>query len=98
MQPDSVLPSTVKTIRLKHRIFQKRSQSHPRRIMGYLTVPQVANALDVKPHWIYHLINKGCIQVSKDVDTGLYLFPDKPETLEAFNLLKDGAVNNLRFS
>jgi DNA invertase Pin-like site-specific DNA recombinase len=26
----SVLPSTVKTIRLKHRIFQKRSQSHPR--------------------------------------------------------------------
>jgi DNA invertase Pin-like site-specific DNA recombinase len=98
MQPDCVLPSTVKTIRLKHRIFQKKSQSHPRRIAGHLTLPQVARALDVKPHWIYHLINKGCIQVSKDVDTRLYLFPDKPETLEAFNQLKDGAVNNLRFS
>ena len=49
-------------------------------------------------HWIYHLINKGCIQVSKDADTGLYLFPDKPETLTAFRQLKEDTVNNLRFS
>ena len=38
-----VLPSTVKTLRLKHGIFQVRSQSHPRRIPGSLTVPQIAN-------------------------------------------------------
>jgi hypothetical protein len=98
MQPDRVLPSTVKTIRLKHHIFQKRCQSHPRRITGHLTLPQVARALDVKPQWMYHLINKGCIQISKDADTGLYLFPDKPETLAAFRQLKEGTVNNLRFS
>ncbi len=29
-----VLPSTVKSIRLKHRQFLKRSQSHPRRNRG----------------------------------------------------------------
>jgi hypothetical protein len=45
-----VLPSTVKTIRLKHGILQKRSQSHPRRIDGYLTVPQLAKTLDISVH------------------------------------------------
>ncbi len=95
-QPDCVLPSTVKIIRLKHRVFQKRSQSHPRRVAGYLTVPQIANALDVTPYWIYHLIDNGRIQVAKDAQTGFYLFPDKPQTLAMFKNLKEGSVHNLR--
>jgi DNA invertase Pin-like site-specific DNA recombinase len=83
-----VLPSTVQTIRLKHGIFQVRHQSHPRRIPGYLTVPQIAGMIDKKAHWIYHLINIGRIKVKKDAETGLYLFPDCPETLEMFRQLK----------
>jgi DNA invertase Pin-like site-specific DNA recombinase len=98
MQPDFVLPSTVQAIRLKHGQFQVRSQSHPRSIPGYLTLPQVARALDVKPHWIYHHINRGRIQVTKDVETGLYLFPDNPNTLEQFRKFKSGVLKNLRFS
>ena len=94
----TVLPSTVRTIRLKHRIFQVRSQSHPRRIAGSLTVPQIAKVLDVKVHWIYHHIDMRRIQVQKDASTGLYLFPDRPKTLEMFQKLKTGDVNNLRFS
>jgi hypothetical protein len=74
----SVLPSTVKTIRLKHGIFQKRSQSHPRHIDGSLTVTQLARAIDISPHWVYDRIHNGCVQVVKDADTGLYLFPDDP--------------------
>ena len=46
MCTDAVLPSTVMNIRLKHGIFLVRSQSHPRRIPGYLTLTQVARALD----------------------------------------------------
>ncbi len=88
----------MRTIRLKHRIFQVRSQSHPRRIAGSLTVPQIAKVLDVKVHWIYHHINMHRIQVQKDASTGLYLFPDRPKTLEMFQKLKTGDVNNLRFS
>ena len=91
-----VLPSTVQTIRLKHGILQVRSQSHPRRIAGYLTVPQIAKMLDKKAHWIYHLINTGRINVKKDTKTGLYLFPDCPETLEMFRQLKTGDVDNCR--
>ena len=98
MQTDRVLPSTVQIIRLKYGIFQKRSQSHPRRIDGYLTVPQVAGQLDISPHWMYDRINNGCIQVVKDPETGLYLFPDEPNTLEMFKDLKDGNLKNLRFS
>jgi hypothetical protein len=75
-----VLPNTVKIIRLKHRLFQKRSQSHPRHIPGYLTVPQLARVLDVTPHWIYDRIHNGSIEVTKDAVSGLYLFPDRPTT------------------
>lgn len=49
----TLLPSTVKTIRLKHGIFHVRSQSHPRRINGYFTVPQITKVLELPPHWIY---------------------------------------------
>jgi DNA invertase Pin-like site-specific DNA recombinase len=98
MQTERVLPNTVKIVRLKHGIFQKRSQSHPRRIDGYLTVPQIARQLDISTHWVYDRIHNGRIQVVKDPESGLYLFPDEPATLEMFKDLKDGKLKNLRFS
>jgi len=94
----AVLPSTVKTIRLRHHLFQKRSQSHPRAIPGYLTVSQLAQALDISRHWVYDRIHNGCIHISKDAHTGLYLFPDTPATLETFKQLTAGTLHNLRFS
>jgi DNA invertase Pin-like site-specific DNA recombinase len=93
-----VLPNTVKGIRLKHGIFQKRSQSHPRRIEGALTISQIATALDIDPHWIYDRIHNGTIQVDKDPNTRLFLFPDSPTTLEQFRHLHSGKFQNLRFS
>ncbi len=93
-----VLPSTVKGIRLKHGIFQKRSQSHPRRIEGALTISQIATALDIDPHWIYDRIHNRTIQVEKDPNTRLFLFPDSPTTLEQFRQLRSGNLQNLRFS
>ena len=93
-----VLPSTVKGIRLKHGIFQTRSQSHPRRIEGALTISQIATALDIDPHWIYDRIHNGTIQVDKDPITRLFLFPDSPTTLEQFRQLHSGTFQNLRFS
>ena len=93
-----VLPNTVKIIRLKHGVFQVRSQSHPRHIPGYLTTTQIARALDISNHWIYDRINNGTIQVNKDPKTRLYLFPDEPTTLDLFKQLKSGQIDNLRFS
>ena len=48
-QRPQVLPSTVKTMRLKHGLMQQRHQSHPRWIAGYLTVPQLAQRLGGLP-------------------------------------------------
>jgi hypothetical protein len=93
-----VLPSTVKGIRLKHGIFQKRSQSHLRQIEGALTISQIATALDIDSHWIYDRIHNGTIQVDKDPKTRLFLFADEPETIEQFKRLRAGQFQNLRFS
>src|SRR5712691_10467977 len=86
----AVLPSTVKGIRLKLGLMQHRSQSHPRRVAGYLTVPQLARVLGVTPHWVYHQIKRGTITIGRDERTGLSLFPDQPETLEALARLRQG--------
>ncbi len=94
----AVLPSTVKIMRLKHGLFQKRSQSHPRRIEGALTISQIAHRLDIDPHWIYDRIHNGTIQVDKDPQTRLFLFPDEPETIEQFKRLRAGQFQHLRFS
>src|SRR5262249_20469871 len=96
-QRSTVLPSTVRIIRLRHRLFVTRSQSHPRRIDGYLTLPQLAEQLNASPHWIYDRINNGTIQVVKDPKWRLYLFPDRPTTLARFRQLRDGKVKNVRF-
>jgi DNA invertase Pin-like site-specific DNA recombinase len=92
-----VLPSTVKTIRLRHRMFADRHQSHPRHIPGYLTVPQLAEKVGVTRYWIYDRINNRTIRVTKDKELNLYLFPDRPKTLERFRRLVAGKLHNLRF-
>lgn len=94
---DAVLVSTVRIIRLRHRLFRKRSQSHPRHIAGFLTVPQAAAALEVVPHWIYSRIHNGTIEVARDAETNLYLFPDKPKTIALFKRLLAGQLKKLRF-
>jgi DNA invertase Pin-like site-specific DNA recombinase len=94
---DTVLPSTVKTIRLRHRILVEKRQSHPRRIRGKWTVPQLAARLTVERHWLYDRIHNGTIAIIRDAKTKLYLFPAKPETLRVLRRLRRGLLNSVRF-
>lgn len=93
----TVLASTVKTIRLRHHIFHKRSQSHPRRVRGFLSVSQLAEAVGVTPHWIYDRIYNGTIQVRKDPQRKVFLFPDAPATLDQVHDLKTGDQRTITF-
>ncbi len=93
----SVLASTVRNIRLQHRHLRVRHQSHPRQIPRSLTVSQVARAVGITPHWIYDRIHNGTIQVDRDQQTRLYLFPDKPKTITMFKQLREGKLQKLRF-
>jgi hypothetical protein len=87
----------VQGIRLKLGLMQNRSQSHPRRVPGYLTVSQLARALAINPQWVYHQIKRGAVVITRDAATGVYLFPDTPETLEAFRQLQSGQRSELRY-
>jgi hypothetical protein len=93
----TVLPSTVRILRLRHRVFRERNQSHPRRIPGHLTVPQLARALGITRYWIHDRIHNGTIQIVRDRRTNLYLFPDQPKTITLFKQLQAGKVHKLRF-
>jgi DNA invertase Pin-like site-specific DNA recombinase len=95
-QRPRVLPSTVQTIRLQHGHLHRYQGPRPRRVPGRLTVSQLATALGVKAHWVYHLIRRGQILVTRDPATRLYRFPDRPETLEDFRRLRHGHITHLR--
>ena len=92
-----VLPSTVKTLRLKHGLMQKPSQSHPRRQAGYLTIPQLAQVLRVSRQWLHDRIQNGRIQVCKAPSKGVYLFPDHPTTAEQLQQLQAGTRLQVSF-
>lgn len=94
-----VLPNTVKTVRLKNRLFHVRGKSRPTRVEGFLTVSQVAEKISVTPHWIYDRINNGQIKITKsNISKKFYLFPDSPDTITLFENLKNGTFDNLSFS
>jgi DNA invertase Pin-like site-specific DNA recombinase len=92
-----LLVSTVRGLRLKHRCFQTRHQSHPRSIPGFLTVTQVAHRLGLSVHWLYDRIHNGQIQLQKDPTTRLFLFPDHPSTLERLTHLRAGLLQRVAF-
>ena len=79
---DTVLVSTVKNVRLAKGILQHSHQSHPRRVPGFLTIPQLAKKLGISRHWIHDRIRTGTIKATKDVKAKCYLFPDTQETIE----------------
>lgn len=94
---DTVLPSTVKTIRLQHGRLHRFRGPRPRRMVNHLTLPQVAQRVGVKPHWLYNLINRGVVEIDRDPTSGLYLFPDRPETLDQLQRLKAGTIKKVSY-
>lgn len=91
----TVLPSAVRTIRLRHRLLNRECQSHPRRVAGYWTIPQLAEKLNISRHWISDRIHNGTIVVAKDAASGCYLFPDNLETLRQFKRLLEGKITRM---
>jgi len=92
----TVIPSTVRTIRLNHGLRRPRPGSKPRQIPGKLTVPQLVKVLGVPLHWAYQRIERGEIEIALDPDRKLYLFPDTPEAIAQLKKLKAGRVHRVR--
>jgi hypothetical protein len=96
-QPPELLASTVKLLRLRHGHLHRYKGPRPRRSAGCLTIPQIAAAGGVKPHWLYPLLSRGRIVGQRDDETGLSRFPDSPQTLEAFRQLRDGQLTEFTY-
>lgn len=95
--PTQVLPSTVSAIRREHGLY--RQQHNPSRSPpGYLTLSQVAQVVGRPRHWLHYRIMTGRIQTVKDGQTGLYLFPDTPETIALFRQFIAGECDHISFS
>ena len=58
---------------------------------------QTGRSLGITPHWVYHQIKRGTVVLQRDAQTRLFLFPDGPETLEAFGQLRAGHPSELRY-
>jgi hypothetical protein len=71
----TVLPSTGKGSRLTLGRMPSRSPSHPRRVAGALTVPQLAKAWEITPHGGYHQSTRGPVASARDTATGAPAFP-----------------------
>lgn len=84
---DKVLESTVRLTRLRLGILRTAHQSHPRRVEGFLTIPQLAEKLGISRWWISDRIRNGTIRVKKDAKKKCYLFPDTPATLAKLKAL-----------
>lgn len=94
---DVLLQSTVKSLRLKHQRYHRYRTARPRRVPGFLTVPQVAQALGVTAHWLYNLMRRGVIEIDRDPDIRLYLFPDQPDTIVELRRLQAGAITRVSY-
>jgi DNA invertase Pin-like site-specific DNA recombinase len=92
-----VLPSTVARIRKQHGIVHQEKLCHPHVIAGYLRPYQLAQRLEIRPHWIYDRIRNGTIKVEKHPMHKAFLFPDTPETLEKLQQFVDGQVDSVSF-
>ena len=92
------LPSTVKIIRLRHRLFIKRCQSHPRRR------PVGADRVAGGPR-LWRSRRTGSTTASITARSRCLLhpelqpvsLPDRPQTLTLFKQLRAGRVQKLRF-
>ena len=84
---DLVLLSTVRNVRRSKGILLRTSQSHPRCVAGYLTIPQLAKKLGISRSWIHDRIRTGTIKAEKDAKAKCYLFPDTPEALAALQAI-----------
>jgi DNA invertase Pin-like site-specific DNA recombinase len=84
---DRVLESTVRLSRIRLGLLRTTHQSHPRRVSGFLTIPQLANKLGVSRWWISDRIANGTIKANKDEKAKCYLFPDTPAMLAELRAL-----------
>jgi hypothetical protein len=91
---DKVLPSTVRDIRLRHRIKAVWRCTRWPKIKGKLSVTELAARLRAPTKWIYTQLRRGSILTTLD-PAGRYLFPDDEAAMQAIRALRVHSINRV---
>ena len=91
-----VAVSWIATIRARHGIQHPNPGREPRHVAGFLTVHEMAAAVGALPSWLYQGIRKKRVEIERDKETGMYLFPDRPELIELLRRLHDRSDREVR--
>ena len=89
-----VLASTVRGIRLRHRIKTARQRTRWPPVPGCLTVAQLAERLRIPQKWIHTQLRRGAIRAMHE-PSGRYLFPDTEPAMQAVQKLRDHHVEHV---
>jgi DNA invertase Pin-like site-specific DNA recombinase len=92
-----VLASTVRGIRLRHRIKTARQRSRWHAVPGCLTVAQLAERLRIPQKWIHTQLRRGAIRAIHE-PSGRYLFPDTEPAMQAVQKLRAHRVEHIDLS
>jgi DNA invertase Pin-like site-specific DNA recombinase len=87
----------VRRVRDRKGLTRPRQQGQPKSVSGYLTVTQLAQRLGVNPNQIYERIYSGRIEVERNPEWKMYLFPDKGRTLTLIRKVLEGKTQTARF-
>jgi hypothetical protein len=90
----SVLPSTVRGIRLRHGIKAVHRQTRWPPVKGCLTVTQLAERLNIPTKWIYTQLRRGAIRTIHE-PSGRYLFPDTDHAMLAIRQLRERHIKTV---
>jgi hypothetical protein len=97
-EQDRLIQSTVMRIRRSEGRMHGEGGPRPRRVGGALTVSRAAKLLGLPRHWIYSRIANGVITLDRDEEYDMYLFPNRPDTLDKLRQLRDGLIHDLNLS
>ncbi|MFL5284660.1 MAG: recombinase family protein [Rhodopila sp.] len=89
-----ILPNTVRSIRLRHRVKAVWHCARWPSVPGWLSVGSVVTRLSIPEKWLRARLRNGVIQTRLETD-GRYLFPDEPDALEALRQLRAGTINQV---
>ncbi|RWM51753.1 MAG: recombinase family protein, partial [Mesorhizobium sp.] len=91
---DGVLLSTVRGVRLRHRIKTGRQRSRWPKVEGRLSVTDLAARLRIPPKWIYTQLRRGKLLTFSD-PAGRYLFPDEEKATQAIRKLREHSIDHI---
>lgn len=86
-----VLPTTVRSIRLRRGIKMAKTRGRWRPVENYITLSEIVDRLGIPRKWFQTHLNRGTLVTRKE-PSGRYLFPDTAEALASIRKLRSHCV------